>query len=97
MGKTVIAQRGNSDPASQKNCTASHQRMAQTARWTLALLTFVEDPTETTRPECAPHSLALKIDMGRSLFTNYSSFVQAITNQGSPCNSLFAEPYITLE
>ena len=67
------------------------------SNWTLALLTFVEDPTETTRPECAPHSLALKIDMGRSLFTNYSSFVQAITNQGSPCNSLFAEPYITLE
>lgn len=67
------------------------------SNWTLALLTFVEDPAETCRPECAPHSLALKIDMGRSLFTNYGSFVQAITNQGSPCNSLFAAPYITLE
>lgn len=67
------------------------------SNWTLALLTFTEDPNETQRPECAPHSLALTIDVERSLFTNYSSFVQAITNQGSPCNSLFAEPYITLE
>lgn len=67
------------------------------SNWTLALLTFVEAPDKTNRPECAPHSLALTIDMQRSLFTNYASFVQAITNQGSPCNSLFAEPYITLE
>lgn len=67
------------------------------SNWTLALLTFVEDTEALGRPACAPYSIALKIDMQRSLFTNYGSFVQAITNQGSPCNSLFAEPYITLE
>ena len=64
------------------------------ANWTLALLTFVEDKSDNAFiPACAPQSIPLKIDSEQSLFTNYSFFIQAITNQGTACNSLFAEPF----
>lgn len=67
------------------------------ANWTLALLVFVEDHTpEAVASDCAPYAIPLKIDTERSLFTNYSFFVQAITNQGSPCNDIFSGPYIDL-
>ncbi|GAB6139736.1 hypothetical protein JCM14076_04650 [Methylosoma difficile] len=60
------------------------------ANWTLALLTFVEDTSEdAVLPDCAPQSIPLKIDTEQSLFTNYGFFVQAITNQGTACNSMF--------
>lgn len=70
----------------------------QNANWSLALLTFVEDTSDPPpdRPDCAPLSIPLKIDQNLSLFTNYSFFVQAITNQGSPCNSIFEGPFIDL-
>jgi hypothetical protein len=66
------------------------------ANWTLALLTFEEDtsPTVAPRPACAPNSIPLKI--GSVLFTNYNTFVQAITNQGMPSSSIFNGPYIDL-
>lgn len=67
------------------------------ANWTLALLTFVEDTSATAPPSVsAPNSIPLKIDTERTLFTNYGFFVQAITNQGSACNSMFQGPYVDL-
>lgn len=67
------------------------------ANWTLALLTFVEDTSGETSSHSPKDSIPLMIDKNRSLFTNYSFFVQAITNQGTACNAMFEGPYINLE
>lgn len=66
------------------------------ANWTLALLTFIEDLDEDVFNESAPYSIPLKIDKENSLFTNYGFFVQAITNQGTACNSIFECNYIDI-
>jgi hypothetical protein len=67
------------------------------SNWTLALLAIAEDTTGTAPTSIsAPNSIPLVIDAGRSLFTNYASFVQALTNQGAPCNSLFMGEYTDL-
>jgi len=64
------------------------------ANWTLALLAIVEcSDEESPLLRHAPHAIPLKVDVDRSLFTNYGFFVQAITNQGMACNEIFAEPY----
>jgi len=63
------------------------------ANWTLALLVFKESNPANPPPVPADRSIPIEIDDSKSLFTNYSSFVQAITNQGSPCTSLFNRPY----
>lgn len=60
--------------------------------WSLALLGFAVD-NSATPPSCAPHSIQFKIDEQRSLFTNYFSFVQALTNQGMPQPKIFAGIY----
>lgn len=67
----------------------------RTANWTLALLTFDEDtsPNPSPRPACAPHSIPLKLDPTRCKFTNYASFVQALTNQASASPELFTGHY----
>lgn len=67
------------------------------ANWTLALLAFEEDPNNPAPSLCAPHSIPLRIDPARSLFTNYNSFVQALTNQAAPSHTLFAGLYTDLE
>ena len=64
--------------------------------WTLALLTFEEDTANPTPPASAPNSIQLRIDASRSLFTNYNSFVQVLTNQASPSRTLFTGEYIDL-
>lgn len=56
--------------------------------WSLALLAFVEDKNATP-PDCAPESIQFKIDEQRTLYTNYFSFVQALTNQGAPQPQIF--------
>lgn len=68
------------------------------ANWTLALLTLVEDTSSPPpqMPASAPNSIPLKIDPARTFFTNYGFFVQAITNQGTACNSMFQGPYVDL-
>ena len=60
--------------------------------WSLALLAFVED-SNGTPPSCAPHSIQFKIDPDRTLYTNYFSFVQALTNQGAPQPAVFTGDY----
>lgn len=69
------------------------------ANWTLALLVITEDLSHELKPGhlCLPHAIPLKIDITRTLFTNYSFFVQAITNQGSPCPEMFARQFLSLE
>lgn len=69
----------------------------ENANWTLALLTFVEDKTNTTTPPgCAPHSIPLRLDKERSMFTNYNSFVQVLTNQALPSPTLFTGEFTDL-
>lgn len=67
------------------------------ANWTLALLTFIEDLDHSNAPVCAPLSIPLKIDPQRTLFTNYNSFVQVLTNQASHSPSLFVGDYMDLD
>ena len=66
------------------------------ANWTLALLTFVEDDDKSNASSCAPDSIPLRIDKNRTIFTNYNSFVQVLTNQASPSPSLFIGDYMDL-
>jgi hypothetical protein len=68
----------------------------KTANWTLALVTFMEDSSGIQNPSCAPSSIKLKIDPTRTLFTNYSSFVQVLINQATPSTSLFTGEYFDL-
>lgn len=65
------------------------------ANWTLALMAFVEDPSSTP-PDCAPQSIQFKLDTNRTLYTNYFSFVQALTNQGAPQSRVFLGDYQNL-
>ncbi|MEQ1485510.1 hypothetical protein [Methyloglobulus sp.] len=66
------------------------------ANWTLALLAFKEDPEHSHAADCAPNSIPLKIDPERTIFTNYNSFVQVLTNQALPSPSLFVGDYMDL-
>ena len=63
------------------------------ANWTLALLAFEENLEMSDIIPDAPNSIPLRISPDRILFTNYSSFVQALTNQGAPSQSLFIGKY----
>jgi hypothetical protein len=65
------------------------------ANWTLAVIAFKED-TIGVPPACAPCSIPLTIDETRTKFTNYSAFVQALTNQGKPCDAMFKGAYTSL-
>jgi hypothetical protein len=53
--------------------------------WTLCLLAFDEDKTV---PKVAG-PIPLSVDEERLLFTNYSTFVRFLTDQGGPCPELF--------
>lgn len=64
----------------------------RTANWNLALIAFVED-IHGTPPACAPNSIQFTIDHNRTLYTNYFSFVQALTNQGAPQPQVFLGNY----
>jgi hypothetical protein len=63
------------------------------SNWTLALLVFMEDKSAAAVNKALPNSIPLIIDTSRSLFTNYATFVQAITNQGQPYPPLFNRAY----
>lgn len=79
----------------QRQTTVNLQDLA-VSNWTLALVAFVEDVTGTP-PACAPHSIQFKIDPQRTLYTNYFSFVQALTNQGAPQPQVFTGRYHKLD
>lgn len=68
-------------------------RDLQDHNWTLCLLAFIEDNSEN--PQQGP--IPLIIDNGRLLFTNYSAFVQFLTNQGGPCPEIFEGEFLLLD
>ena len=65
-------------------------RALQDHGWTLALIAFRENGLN---PDL---SVKLEIDHERKLYTNYSTFVRTLTDQGAPCPELFYGPYIDI-
>ncbi|MDC0307626.1 hypothetical protein OAL44_00665 [Planctomycetaceae bacterium] len=61
--------------------------------WTLCILAFAEDKSN----EKIPGPIPLKIDEERLLFTNYSTFVRFLTDQGGPNPQMFDGSFETLE
>ncbi|MCK4910715.1 MAG: hypothetical protein KAR83_03685 [Thermodesulfovibrionales bacterium] len=53
--------------------------------WTLALIGFSEDTT--SEPVAGP--IPFKVDTTKLLFTDYQTFVRALTDQGDPCPEAF--------
>lgn len=60
--------------------------------WTLALITFKENPAAPVVPGPIP----LIVDEDRLLYTNYQTFVQALINQGEPSLNAFRGTFINL-
>lgn len=67
------------------------------ANWTLALLPIKEASGAEGAVHGGQYSLPLVIDSERAMFTNYNSFVQALTNQSSPDDSIFSGDFTTLD
>ena len=63
------------------------------ANWTLAIIAVKEDTSQPAQKGPIP----LMIDQTRTIFTNYSTFVTALTNQGLPCPEAFRGKFINLE
>lgn len=61
--------------------------------WTLCILAFKEDTTQAPQPGPIP----LVIDDSKTLFTNYSTFVRFLTDQGAPCPELFEGDFLRLD
>ena len=61
--------------------------------WTLCLLGITEDKTES--PKAGP--IPLTVDEDRLLFTNYSTFVRTLTDQGGPEPSIFEGDFLSLD
>ncbi len=58
--------------------------------WTLALIEFCED--DSNPPQSGP----IPLQIGRTRFTNYQTFVQALINQGEPSLETFRGTFETL-
>lgn len=65
--------------------SGSSLRNLRDHNWTLALVGFKENASQ--RPSSGP--IPLVIDENRILFTDYQTFVRAITDQGQPCPEAF--------
>lgn len=74
--------------------TSTNLQPLSAANWTLALFAIAEDTS--TPPSCAPHSIQFKLDPAKIKYTNYHSFVQALTNQGAPQPQVFRGDYLSL-
>lgn len=61
--------------------------------WTLCILAFAEDRDA----EVKPGPLPLKVDEDKLLFTNYSTFVRFLTDQGGPEPEIFEGDFLTLD
>lgn len=61
--------------------------------WTLCILAFKEDSSHEKQPGPIP----LIIDDTKTLFTNYSTFVRFLTDQGSPRPELFEGTFLRLD
>jgi hypothetical protein len=73
--------------------TNANLRDLRKHNWTLCLLAFDEDKSipVTTGP------IPLTVDESRLLFTNYSTFVRFLTDQGGPCPELFEGEFLLLD
>jgi len=60
--------------------------------WTLCILAFKEDSQNATQAGSIP----LIIDEEKTLFTNYSSFVRFLTDQGGPRPEIFEGDFLSL-
>jgi hypothetical protein len=67
------------------------------ANWSLALVGISEDTSNSPESFGADHSVRLKIDEQRLLFTSYPKFVQALTNQGGIDPDLFKGDFVKLD
>lgn len=61
--------------------------------WTLCILAFKEDASQEPQPGPIP----LIIDETKTLFTNYSTFVRFLTDQGAPRPELFEGDFLRLD
>ena len=61
--------------------------------WTLCILTFSED--RTSSPVTGP--LPLIVNEDKLLFTNYSTFVRFLTDQGGPSTEIFEGEFLLLD
>lgn len=61
--------------------------------WTLCILAFKEDSSQPPQPGPIP----LIIDETKTLFTNYSTFVRFLTDQGAPRPELFEGVFLRLD
>ncbi|MDD9338072.1 MAG: NotI family restriction endonuclease [Providencia heimbachae] len=61
--------------------------------WTLCILAFKEDTDQEPKPGPIP----LVIDKTKTLFTNYSTFVRFLTDQGAPRPELFEGEFLCLD
>lgn len=60
--------------------------------WTLCILAFKEDQSNAPQPGPIP----LSIDEDKLLFTNFSTFVRYLTDQGGPCPEIFEGDFLSL-
>lgn len=60
--------------------------------WTLCLLPIEEDDSNDKKNGPIP----LRINKDRSIFTNYSTFVRFLTDQGNPCPEIFEGEFTLL-
>ena len=60
--------------------------------WTLCILAFKEDDSSQIKEGAIP----LTIDENRLLFTNYSTFVRFLTDQGGPAPQIFEGDFLSL-
>jgi hypothetical protein len=77
----------------QRRFEHANLRDLRTHNWTLCILTFVED--SSVSPCQGP--IPLIIDDNRTLFTNYSTFVRFLTDQGGPCTEIFEGEFLALD
>lgn len=69
---------------------ANEPRNLRNTNWTLAIIGFQE---VSAKQEAR---LEFKADESRMIFTNYNSFVQTLTNQATPSDSLFTGEYMNM-
>ncbi|KAF0117177.1 MAG: hypothetical protein FD163_1734 [Hyphomonadaceae bacterium] len=69
-------------------------RDLRTTNWSLSIIAFDEDKE---KPVNKDGSIRFSIDPSRVIFTNYNSFVQVLTNQAKPSETLFTGKYMDFE
>ncbi len=70
----------------QKRFKNANLRDLRKHNWTLCIMAFVEDKSNKN---ISQGPIPLIVDDERLLFTNYSTFVRFLTDQGGPCTAIF--------